>query len=132
MGNLLTGIFAQSSVAAFDGVTVIPGGWLDKHYIQLAYQLADSTAGLSYSFVVTTIILWVMHFIPGLSLRTTEEAEILGVDDADMGEFAYDYVGLEQEIGHAVEMGEVEPAHAQLPADKSSTSTVDEAHVEKP
>lgn len=41
-----------------------------------------------------------MHFIPGLRLRTTEEAEILGIDDAEMGEFAYDYVGLEQEIGH--------------------------------
>jgi Amt family ammonium transporter len=112
---------------------VIAGGWLDKHYIQLAYQLADSVAGLSYSFVVTTIILWIMHFIPGLSLRTTEEAEILGVDDADMGEFAYDYVGLEQEIGHVVEKSEMAPlpAHAELPVDKSSTSSVGEANAEK-
>lgn len=43
-----------------------------------------------------------MHFIPGLRLRASEEAEILGIDDAEMGEFAYDYVGLEQEIGHTV------------------------------
>jgi len=104
-GNLLTGIFAQASVAGFDGTTVIKGGWLDQHYIQLAYQLADSTSGFAYSFVVTTIILWVMHFIPGLSLRTDEEAEILGVDDADMGEFAYDYVGIDQEIGHTLDTG---------------------------
>jgi ammonium transporter, Amt family len=81
-------------------------------------------AGFSYSFVMTvsnsrrlsfqstvliysiqTIILWVMHFIPGLTLRTTEEAEILGVDDADMGEFAYDYVGIDQEIGHTLDTG---------------------------
>ncbi len=41
-----------------------------------------------------------MHFIPGLRLRVTEEVEIVGIDDAEMGEFAYDYVGLEQEIGH--------------------------------
>lgn len=58
-----------------------------------------------------------MHFIPGLSLRASEETEILGVDDAEMGEFAYDYVGLEQEIGHAVDCsvgaigGSREPEH---------------------
>ena len=40
-----------------------------------------------------------MHFIPGLCLRCDEETEILGVDDAEMGEFAYDYVGLDAEIG---------------------------------
>jgi len=103
VGNLLTGIFAQKSVAEFDGVTVIHGGWIDRHYLQLAVQLADSAAGLTWSFIVTTIILWVMHFIPGLRLRVKEESEILGIDDAEMGEFAYDYVGLEPEIGHSVE-----------------------------
>jgi ammonium transporter, Amt family len=49
----LTGIFAQSSVAGFDGIAQIPGGWLDHHYIQLAIQLAASSAGMSYSFVMT-------------------------------------------------------------------------------
>ena len=53
MGNVLTGLFAQASVAGFDGVTDIPGGWLDHHYIQLGYQLADSVSGMSYSFVMT-------------------------------------------------------------------------------
>lgn len=112
-GNLLTGIFAQASVAGFDGFTEIPGGWLDKHFIQLAHQLADSVAGFGYSFAVTTLILWVMHFIPGLRLRASEEAEILGIDDAEMGEFAYDYVGIEQEIGHNLE--------SALAATKSAT-----------
>jgi ammonium transporter, Amt family len=97
--QVLTGIFAQSSVAGFDGITNIPGGWLDAHWVQLGWQLADSTAGFGYSLVMTTIILWVMHFIPGLSLRCDEEAEIVGIDDYDMGEFAYDYVGLEQDLG---------------------------------
>jgi len=74
---------------------------------------------MSYSFVVTTIILWVMHYIPGLSLRASEQAEILGIDDAEMGEFAYDYVGLEQEIGHTLETigavgGSREPDHHHL------------------
>lgn len=43
-----------------------------------------------------------MHFIPGCRLRlsddVTEQAQIVGMDEYDMGEFAYDYVGLEQEI----------------------------------
>ena len=60
-----------------------------------------------------------MHYIPGLSLRASEEAEILGIDDAEMGEFAYDYVGLEQEIGHTLETigavgGNREPDHQHL------------------
>jgi Amt family ammonium transporter len=46
-----------------------------------------------------------MHYIPGLTLRVSEEDEILGIDDTEMGELAYDYVGLEQEIGHPLKMG---------------------------
>jgi Amt family ammonium transporter len=41
---------------------------------------------MAWSFVITTAILWIMHFIPGLRLRCTEEAEIVGVDDFYMGE----------------------------------------------
>jgi Amt family ammonium transporter len=117
VGNLLTGLFAQNAIVAYDAFsTPISGGWLDKHYIQLAYQLADSVAGFGYSFVMTTIILWIMHVIPGLRLRASENDEIIGIDDAEMGEFAYDYVGLEQEIGHSTENvgalgGAREPQH---------------------
>jgi Amt family ammonium transporter len=99
VGNLLTGLFAQSSIASFDGSAPILGGWLDHNYRQLGIQLADSVSGLAYSFVMTTIICWIMHFIPGLRLRVSEEAEIIGIDDAEMGEFAYDYVGIEAELG---------------------------------
>jgi len=49
----LTALFAQASVAGFDGVTSIPGGWLDHHYIQLAWHIADSAAGFGYSFAMT-------------------------------------------------------------------------------
>lgn len=48
---------------------------------------------------MTTIILWVMHFIPGLRMRIDEESEIIGIDDAEMGEFAYDYVAVDAELG---------------------------------
>ena len=39
-----------------------------------------------------------MHYIPGLRLRVNDRTEADGIDEADMGEFAYDYVGLEPEI----------------------------------
>jgi len=98
VGNLLTGLFAQASIAAYDGFTEIPGGWLDQHYIQLAWQLADSVTGVSYSFVMTTVILWIMHFIPFMRLRTDEDSELIGIDETQMGEYAYDYVGLDSEV----------------------------------
>ena len=43
----------QSSIAGFDGITIIPGGWLDCHWVQLAIHLVDSSTGIVYSFVVT-------------------------------------------------------------------------------
>lgn len=69
-----------------------------------------------------------MHFIPGLRLRASEEAEILGIDDAEMGEFAYDYVGLEQEIGHTLDTGvgasggAREPRHHAVVTDSTTPS----------
>ncbi|KAL8832202.1 MAG: hypothetical protein Q9191_000418 [Dirinaria sp. TL-2023a] len=39
-----------------------------------------------------------MNFIPGLGLRASEEAEVLGMDDAEIGEFAYDYVELTRDV----------------------------------
>lgn len=53
IGNILTALFAQASVAAYDGATVIDGGWIDHHWVQLGYQIADSMAGFSYSLVMT-------------------------------------------------------------------------------
>ena len=64
----------------------------------MAYQLADSFAGGLYSFCGTCLILFIMNLIPGLRLRATEDAEILGIDDAEIGEFAYDYVELTREV----------------------------------
>jgi ammonia channel protein AmtB len=53
VGNLLTGIFAQKSIAGSDGSAPILGGWLAPNYKQLGIQLADSATGVSYTFVVT-------------------------------------------------------------------------------
>jgi Amt family ammonium transporter len=101
-GNLMTALFAADYIAALDGATVIPGGWLNHHYIQLAYQLADSVAGFSYSFGGTCLILFLMNLVPGLSLRATEDEEVNGMDDAQLGEFAYDYVELRRETSDVI------------------------------
>ncbi len=52
LGNILTGIFAQKSIALANG-QIIEGGWIDKHFVQMGWQLANSVAGSVYSFVVT-------------------------------------------------------------------------------
>lgn len=38
-----------------------------------------------------------MNLIPGLTLRAAEEAEIEGIDEAEIGEFAYDFVEKERD-----------------------------------
>ncbi|KAI0136499.1 ammonium permease [Xylariales sp. AK1849] len=98
VGNVCTAFFASRAVAHLDNSQVIAGGWLDHNWIQIGYQLADSFAGGSYSFVGTTLILFILNMIPGLRLRASEDAEILGIDDAEIGEFAYDYVELTREV----------------------------------
>ena len=83
-----------------------------------------------------------MHFIPGMRLRATEEAEILGIDDAEMGEFAYDYVGIDLGNGHDFHddthshgvlpstTGGREPRHTPIAAAKHEASS-EEGEVEK-
>ena len=58
------------------------------HWMQLCYQLADSVSGFAYSFGGSCIILFLINLIPGLGLRASEEAEVIGMDDAEIGEFA--------------------------------------------
>ncbi|KAI1485360.1 ammonium transporter AmtB-like domain-containing protein [Biscogniauxia mediterranea] len=101
-GNLLTGIFAADYIAALDGSTEIPGGWINHNYVQLGYQIADSVAGFSYSFVLTCVILFLLNLIPGLSLRLPVEEEAIGVDDGQLGEFAYDYVELQRNTSDGI------------------------------
>lgn len=102
IGNILTAFFAADYIAHLDGYTVIDGGWLNHNWIQLGYQLADSFTGGAYSFFGTCLILgaldFIGKFIPALRLRATEEEEALGIDDVEIGEFAYDYVELTREV----------------------------------
>lgn len=98
VGNICTALFASDQIAHLDGVSVINGGWINHNWLQLPIQLADSFTGGLYSFAGTCVILFVMNLVPGLHLRAEEGSEVLGMDDAEIGEFAYDYVELRREV----------------------------------
>ena len=74
-----------------------------------------------------------MHYIPFLRLRCDEETEIIGVDDAEMGEFAYDYVGIESELipqheyNTSATGGNREPHHTVSTSQESEHEKTDNA-----
>jgi len=63
-----------------------------------------------------------MNLIPGLTLRATEDAEIDGIDEAEIGEFAYDFV--EKERDYVVDSPE--------PIDAVMTSSSSNEHLPEP
>lgn len=126
VGLLMTGLFAQASVAANDGYLVIPGGWLDHNYIQLAKQLAWVVYVAAWAFVTTYLemfrefpstkqstsqsltpihssLLLVIDKIPGCHFRSTQEAEIVGIDETDHGEWLADYAWHQRDLESLVE-----------------------------
>ncbi|UKZ83949.1 hypothetical protein TrVFT333_011764 [Trichoderma virens FT-333] len=97
-----------------------PIGWIQHHWVQLGYQLAGICAAFGWSFVLSCIILFVMNLIPGLSLRVNAEDEEVGIDDCQLGEFAYDYVELTRHVTDGVALS--------TPAVLSSSSSTAEKH----
>ncbi|CAG8437763.1 7766_t:CDS:2 [Diversispora eburnea] len=91
VGNILTGIFAQKSIALLDGQK-INGGAIDGNPSQIAKQLSSSLAGMAYSFAMSYIILQIINKIPGCSLRLSADNEEFGTDENEIGESAYYFV----------------------------------------
>lgn len=91
IGAVLTGIFAADYVNATAGSYTAPiaGGWINKHYKQVGYQLAAMCAICLWTCVITCIILFVMDKIPWLKIRLDEEDEEKGTDAVEIGEFTY-------------------------------------------
>jgi len=89
VGSFVTGIFGQAWIYDLDGMGPYDGlGGMDGVGVQIGRQLAEIVAIASYSFVVSCILLYILKFIPGMHLRVTSEAEMMGLD--------YDQFGGEQ------------------------------------
>ncbi|RMZ88028.1 hypothetical protein DV736_g4746, partial [Chaetothyriales sp. CBS 134916] len=101
VGLMFNALFGVDYIVGLDGVNtggINPetnsgiGGWPIGNYRQFYIQLAYILACTGYSFVMSAILAYIVNYIPGLHLRASEEAELLGMDDDQLGEFAYDYV----------------------------------------
>lgn len=101
---------------------------MNHNWIQLGYQLADSVAGFSYSFVMTCVILFLMNLVPGLSLRASGEDEEAGIDDAQLGEFAYDYVEISRHVNDIL-AGDEHPTISSAGSVKHSPADLPEKQV---
>jgi Amt family ammonium transporter len=94
IGLVFNGLFAADYIIGLDGVNtgIINGGWINHNYRQLYVQVAYIIACTGYAFTMSALLAFIINKIPGLHLRASEEAELLGMDDDQLGEFAYDYV----------------------------------------
>ena len=95
VGLIFNALFAADYIVGLDGVntgTTSYSGWINHNWKQLYIQVAYICACTAYAFVVSAILAFIINKIPGLHLRASEEAELLGMDDDQLGEFAYDYV----------------------------------------
>ncbi|KAG8628757.1 hypothetical protein KVT40_002622 [Elsinoe batatas] len=144
VGLIFNAFFGASYIVGLDGVnTGLPyGGFLDQNYKQLYIQIAYICACSGWAFVMSALIAFAIDKIPGLKLRASDEAELLGMDDDQMGEFAYDYVEVRRDYlawtpakadqagnDHSVPVGDRHgiPQHSQMlegkePSDSGSAS----------
>jgi len=117
VGLLFNGFFAADYIIGLDGVStgLISGGFLNHNYKQLYIQVAYIVACTAYSFTVSAGIAFLINLVPGLKLRASEEAELLGMDDDQLGEFAYDYVEVRRDyLAWTPEHGNMEVDNSNL------------------
>lgn len=143
IGLLFNALFGATYIIGLDGVNtgLFPGGWLEHNWKQLYIQFAYIVACCAWAFVMSALLAFVIDKIPGLHLRASEEAELLGMDDDQLGEFAYDYVEVRRDYlawtpakGEPTSNSEIPqgerhgiPAHSQMlegkePSDMGSSS----------
>lgn len=94
VGLIFNGFFGSANIVGLDGFNIGIGGqgWIDHNWARMYKQIAYIAACLSYAFVISAAIAKIIDIIPGLHLRASDHAELMGMDDDQLGEFAYDYV----------------------------------------
>lgn len=118
VGLLFNGLFAANYIIGLDGVNneLFVGGWIKHEWKQMYKQIAYIVAVAAYSFVMSAILAFAINKIPGLHLRASEEAELLGMDDDQLGEFAYDYVEVRRDyLAWTPAKGEPDSAEHSIP-----------------
>lgn len=126
IGLFFNAIFAADYVLGYDGYTEHPGGWINHHWSQMYKQLAYIGATAGYSMMVTALICFVLDKVPYCKLRVDEEAEEAGMDEDQIGEFAYDYVEVRRnffDVNGFEESGNSEKAMPHSSSSSSSTSS---------
>ncbi|KAI9338766.1 ammonium transporter [Obelidium mucronatum] len=126
LGMVLTGIFAQYS--ASEGATA---GWIDQVWIQVPVQLAAVAVIGLWSAFWTSVLIVFMDSVLQCKLRCSSEAELVGLDLADIGEEAYpfanssDMAAKEDDVD--VEKGFI-PVMSHNGASQSEASTLRTVH----
>lgn len=118
IGLIFNGIFGTNYIIGLDGVNtgLFPGGWIEHEWKQMYKQIAYIIAATAYAFVISALIAFAIDKIPGLHLRASEEAELLGMDDDQLGEFAYDYVEVRRDyLAWTPAKGEPDSAEHTIP-----------------
>ena len=123
VGDVLTGVFAARWVPALDGVSgdLYAGGWWERHWVQLGYQLAAACTCAAWSFVVSCILLFIIGRIPGMRLRADEDDERRGLDYAYLRDVDAEAYAVEFGARSAPALVGVAPLDA---SDRSSAPTV--------
>jgi Amt family ammonium transporter len=92
LGLLACAFFGADYVTALDGVNYGIGGFFSHHYSAIWKQIVWILACTGWTWTMTCLICVVLNFIPGLKLRASEDGEMKGIDEDQIGEFAFDYV----------------------------------------
>ncbi|KAL7924030.1 ammonium transporter [Trichoderma austrokoningii] len=99
VGLIFNAFFASGSIIGLDGVNSgAIGGFPDHNYKLIGWQIAAIVTASAYAFVMSAVLAKIIDLIPGLKLRASEEAELLGMDDDQHGEFSYDYVEVRRDF----------------------------------
>lgn len=123
VGLIFNGIFGSATVIGYDNVTDHAGGWIDHNWKQLYIQIVYILATTAYLAGVTAVLCFVINKIPGLKLRVDYNAEEAGVDEDQIGEFAYDYVEVRRDF---LDWGMPLGRQTQVP---STAASIPEAQV---
>ncbi|PYI05515.1 Rh-like protein/ammonium transporter [Aspergillus sclerotiicarbonarius CBS 121057] len=104
LGTIVTGLFAQRSVAAYDGVTEIAGGcFFDGNWRQLGIQIVEALIGFVWSFGGSYILYALVDCVPGFEVLATDEDVIAGMDKSQMDESLHEAQWAGEEEYHPFE-----------------------------